>query len=109
LDWLIAGGVRGPGDLQPDQRIAHRGFASTSTALPHWTLSELLVPVLCNVVFRGMFCMFRRMHMMTVSCVSVMAGLLVIAIIVVPGCFLVVARSVLMVFRCLGVMMGCFF
>lgn len=65
--------------------------------------------MLRNVVFRGVLGMFRRVHMVAVSGVGVMPRCLVLPGLMMLGCFLVVARSVLMVLRCLGVMLGCFF
>jgi hypothetical protein len=62
-----------------------------------------------NVMFRGMFGVLGGMGVVTVSQVSVVGGRFVIAIQVMLGRFVVVARSVLVMFRCLGVMVRCFF
>ncbi len=51
---------------------------------------------------------FRGMNVVAVSQVRVVGGCLVVAVKMVSGGFVVVARSVLMMFRCLGVMMCCF-
>jgi len=60
------------------------------------------------MVFDRMFCMLSSVNMMAMRQVGMMRCLLMIARFVMGGGFFVVARSVLMVFRCLVVMVGCF-
>lgn len=52
--------------------------------------------------------MLGGMYMVSVRQVSMVGGLLVVALSVMLGGFVVVARSVLVVFRCLRVVLGCF-
>jgi hypothetical protein len=62
-----------------------------------------------DVVLGRMLGVFGGMHMMAMRRVRVVRGSFVVAFDVMLRGFLVVARSVLVVFRCLGMMMGCFF
>jgi len=59
-------------------------------------------------VLGRVFGVLGRVGVMAVSEVGVVRGGFVIAVGVVLGGFLVMARSVLVMFRCLGVMLGCF-
>jgi hypothetical protein len=52
---------------------------------------------------------FLGMHLMAVRQMRVMGSFFVVVILMMLGGFVVMARSVLMVFRCLLVMLGCFF
>ena len=51
--------------------------------------------------------MLHSVHMMGVRNMSVVGRSFVVALVVMPGGFVVMARSVLVMFRCLGVMLGC--
>ncbi len=55
----------------------------------------------------GMLVMLRGVKMVSVGQVGVMRGGFVIAVEVMLGGFMVVACSVLVMLRCLGVVMGC--
>jgi hypothetical protein len=68
----------------------------------------LLFAVRGKVVLGSMFGMFCGMDVMCVRQVRVVSSSCVIAALVMLGGFVVMARSVLMVFRCLLVMMRCF-
>jgi hypothetical protein len=70
--------------------------------------SDLLISVGGEVVLGGVLCMFRGMDLVAVREVGVVRGDFVIAIEVLLSGFVVVACSVLVMLRCLGVMMGCF-
>lgn len=52
--------------------------------------------------------MFRRVDVMAMRQMRVVGSSYVVTALVMAGGFVVMARSVLMVFRCLLVMMGCF-
>jgi hypothetical protein len=56
-----------------------------------------------------MFGMLGGVNVMSLRQVRMVGCFLVVAFFMMLGCFLVMARSVLMMFRCLLVMMGCFF
>src|SRR5215472_13190426 len=66
------------------------------------------VAVRLNVLLGGMLGVFLGVDMMTVGQVRMVTGLYVVPIFVVLCGFAVMARSVLMVLRCLGVMMCSF-
>jgi len=53
--------------------------------------------------------MFRSMHVMTLGQVCMVGGFLMVAGFMMFGRLVVVACSVLMVFRCLFVVIGCYF
>ena len=61
-----------------------------------------------HVGARRMFGMFGRVRVVAVREMRVVGGGFVIAVGMVPGGFAVVAGSVLVMFRCVGVMFGCF-
>jgi hypothetical protein len=61
-----------------------------------------------NVMLGGMFGVIGSMHMMAMSQVGMVSGRFMVAVVVVTCGFAVMARSVFVVFRCLGVMMRCF-
>ncbi len=69
----------------------------------------LLFVVRCQVILGRMLGMFLGMHLMAVRQMRVVGSFFVVVILMMLGGFVVMARSVLMVFRCLLVMMGCFF
>lgn len=77
----------------------HLGFKAASL---------LLVAVRSKVVLGRMLSMFCGMDVMTVRQVRVVGSSYVVTALVMPGGFVVMTRSVLMVFRCLLVMMRCF-
>jgi hypothetical protein len=60
-----------------------------------------------EVVFGGVLVVLRGVKMMSMGKVSMVRGGFVVAFCVMPGGFVVVACSVLVMLRCLGVMMGC--
>jgi hypothetical protein len=60
------------------------------------------------VVLGRVLGMFRRVDVMAMRQMRVMGSSYVVTALVMAGGFVVMARSVLMVFRCLLVMMGCF-
>jgi hypothetical protein len=60
------------------------------------------------VVLGRVLGMFRRVDVMAVRQMRVVGSSYVVTALVMAGGFVVMARSVLMVFRCLLVMMGCF-
>jgi hypothetical protein len=64
--------------------------------------------VCLNVVLRRVFRVLAGMDAVSVGQVRVVCGLFVVPRFVLRGGFVVVARSVLMVLRCLFVMMGCY-
>ena len=61
-----------------------------------------------DVFLRGMFRMICSVNMVGVCQMRVMSSFLVVARFVMLGGFVMVARRMLMMFRCLRVMMGCF-
>jgi hypothetical protein len=61
-----------------------------------------------DVVLSRLLRVFGRLTVMSVSHMSMVGGCFVVFFHVMLCGFVVMARSVLMVFRCLGVMMGCF-
>jgi hypothetical protein len=61
-----------------------------------------------DVVLGGVLGVLSRMAGVAVSQVRVVSGLLVAAFLVMLGGCVVMASSVLVVFRCLGVVLGCF-
>lgn len=52
--------------------------------------------------------MFHRLAVVAVSEMRVMSGGFMVAFLVVPGCFAMMVRSFLVLFRCMAVMLGCF-
>jgi hypothetical protein len=62
-----------------------------------------------NVMLGGFLGMFGGVNGVAVGQLGMVGGRLVIATLMMLCGFVVVARSVLVVFRCLGVMMCCFF
>jgi hypothetical protein len=60
------------------------------------------------VVLGRVLGMFRRVDVMAMRQMRVVGSSYVVTALVMAGGFVVMARSVLMVFRCLLVMMGCF-
>jgi hypothetical protein len=64
--------------------------------------------VCCNVVLGCVPRVLGGMKMVSVREMGVVRGLLMVAGLVVSGGFAVVACSVFVVFRCIGVVMGCF-
>jgi alanine dehydrogenase len=62
-----------------------------------------------NVMLGGMLGVFGGVDGVTMSQVSVVGGGFVVAVQMLLCGFVVMARSVLVVFRCLGVMVCCFF
>lgn len=66
------------------------------------------MPVRFNVMLGRMFGMFSRMDLVTVGQMRMVCGRFVIPIQVMLGGFVVMACSVLVMLRCLGVMTGCF-
>jgi len=60
-----------------------------------------------NLALHGVFCVLGGVYMMAMGEVRGMRGLLVVAGFVVCSGFLVMTRSVLVVFRCLLVVMSC--
>jgi hypothetical protein len=58
-----------------------------------------------NVVLGSVLRMFAGIDMVSVSQVRVMGSCFIVAILVMFSCFVVVARSVLVMFRCLRVML----
>ena len=68
----------------------------------------LLGAVRFDVLLGSMLRMVCGVNVMGVCQVRVMGGFLVVAGFVMLGGLVVVARSMLMMFRCLRVMMGCF-
>jgi hypothetical protein len=60
-----------------------------------------------EMMLRGVFRVLRRVKVMGVSQVRMVSSRLVVPVKVVLGGFVVVACSVLMMLRCLGVMVGC--
>jgi hypothetical protein len=62
-----------------------------------------------NVMLGGFLGMFGGVNGVAVGQLGVVGGRFVIATLMMLCGFVVVARSVLVVFRCLGVMMCCFF
>lgn len=69
---------------------------------------SLLFAVRFDMMFGRLLGMFRGVNRMSMGEVCVVSGLFVVAFSVVPGGFVVVARSVFVMFRCLSVMLGCF-
>ena len=69
----------------------------------------LLSVVRCQVMLGRMLGMFLGMHLMAMRQMRVFGSFFAVVILMVLGGFVVMARSVLMVFRCLLVMLGCFF
>ena len=70
---------------------------------------DLLLGAVCfNVLLGSMLSMIGGMDVMGMRQMRMMGRFLVIARLVVPGSFVVMTRSVLMVLSCLFVMMGCF-
>jgi len=61
-----------------------------------------------NVVFGRVFRVLGCMNVVTVRHMSMVGGLLVVPLGVRRGGCMMVARSVFVMFRCLGVMLGCF-
>jgi hypothetical protein len=59
-----------------------------------------------KMMLGGVFGVLRRVQMVSVCQVRVVSGCFVVAFKVMLGGFVVMARSVLVMFRCLGVMMG---
>ena len=69
----------------------------------------LLLGAVCfDVLLGSMLSMIGGMDVMGMRQMRMMGRFLVIARLVVPGSFVVMTRSVLMVLSCLFVMMGCF-
>lgn len=66
------------------------------------------VAVRFHMVLGGFFRMILGLNMMAVRQVGMVSGGFVVAVLMMFGCFMVVARSVLVVFRCLLVVLGCF-
>ncbi|HUD53913.1 MAG TPA: hypothetical protein VMR02_01710 [Terracidiphilus sp.] len=62
-----------------------------------------------NVMLGGMLGVFGGVDGVTMSQVSMVGGRFVVAFLMMRGGFGVMARSVLVMLRCLGVMVGCFF
>ena len=61
-----------------------------------------------NVILGSVLGMLDGMNVMAMSQMRVMGSGFVVAVQVMLGGFMVMTRSVLMMFRCLRVMMGCF-
>jgi hypothetical protein len=71
--------------------------------------SKTLLGAVCfYVLLSGMFRVLGGMNMVAVRQVRVVGGLLVVAGFVMFRCFMVVARGMLMMLSCLGVMVSCF-
>jgi len=68
----------------------------------------LLVAVRSEVMLGRMLSMFCGMDLMSVCQVSVVGSSYMVTALMMPGGFVVMTRSVLMVFRCLLVVMRCF-
>ena len=62
-----------------------------------------------NVMLGGFLGVLRRLNVVTVRQVSMVGGRFMVAILVMLGGFVVMARSVLVMFRCLRVVFCCFF
>jgi hypothetical protein len=61
-----------------------------------------------DVVLGSVFCMLLGMGLVTMGEVGMVGGRFMISVKVIFGGFAVMARSVFVVFRCLGVMPSCF-
>lgn len=61
-----------------------------------------------DVVLRCVLCVFSRVDVMSMCEMRMMRCCFVVSILVMPGGFAVMTRSVLVMFRCLVVMMCCF-
>jgi len=59
------------------------------------------------MVLVGMFAVLDGVEVVSLCQMGVMGCCFVVAFVVMAGGFVVVARSVLVMFRCLGMMMGC--
>src|ERR1700744_5001229 len=64
--------------------------------------------VCLDVMLGGFLGVIGGVNVVTVGQVSMVSGQFVVTAFVVPGGFMVVARSVLVMFRCLLVMLNCF-
>jgi hypothetical protein len=62
-----------------------------------------------NMMLGGFLGVLGRLNAVTVGQMSVMGRRFMVAILVMFGGFVVMARSVLVMFRCLGVVLCCFF
>ena len=62
-----------------------------------------------NVMLGGFLGVLRRLNVVTVRQVSMVGGRFMVAILVMLGGFVVMARSVLVMFRCLDVVLCCYF
>lgn len=71
--------------------------------------TPLLFAVSLDVTLGCVLLMFHRLTVVAVSEVRVMSGRFMVAFLVVPGCFAMMVRSLLVMFRCMAVMLGCFF
>jgi len=69
--------------------------------------NRLFFSVGFEVVLGGVLGMLRGVKLVSVGQMRVVSGCFVVAVEMMPGGFVVVARSVLVVLRCLGMMMGC--
>lgn len=79
--------------------------------IPAWlagSWAALLFAVSFDVMLGSVLRVFGGVHVMAVGQMRVVGCGFVIALGVMPGGFMVMARSVLVVFRCLGVMLSCF-
>lgn len=71
-------------------------------------IDGLFLAVCLNVILGSVLGMLDGMNVMAMSQMRVMGSGFVVAVQVMLGGFMVMTRSVLMMFRCLRVMMGCF-
>jgi hypothetical protein len=87
-----------------------RGLASCTATLSFAAnLGQPLFRAVClYVMLRGMFSMLGSMNVVSVGQVGMVSGFLVVACFVMRSRFVVVARSVFVVFCGLLVMMSCF-
>lgn len=92
------------------RRIASAGRAWSEPAgnVNRPGLSGVHAAVRFYMVLGGFFRVIFGLNVMAVRQVGMVSGSFMVAVLMMLGCFVVVARSVLVVFRCLLVVLRCF-